>query len=152
MADLEVWNGEPQGASLPGMLTCVLDPVGRLGLTSKEPGQGVSKSGSLPDSRFLAALATSSFFTHLPFGFLAPLLSSVLLFILARTTSSPPCIQKPQLKALLDPNEYTQSQCLFFPGLLVLLPLAISGHLGPFLVFDLSCVDKTEFHTLRNES
>lgn len=32
------------------MLTCLLDPLWRLSLTSEEPGQGAGKSGSLTDS------------------------------------------------------------------------------------------------------
>jgi len=50
MADLKAWRGEQQGVYLPGTWTCVLEPVWRLSLTPEEPGQGVGKSRSLPDS------------------------------------------------------------------------------------------------------
>lgn len=51
MADvLEGRRGEQRGATLPGMLTSLLDPAWRLRLTSEEPGRRVGKSGSLPDS------------------------------------------------------------------------------------------------------
>jgi len=46
----------------------------------------------------------------------------------------------------------SQSPHLFFAGLLALLLLAIAGHLSPFLLSDLSCIEKTEFHTLVEET